>query len=308
MSVISEIMGQMSNSNLDEQTRQIQLVGGVNFSTWPDLKWARGNAHAKALESNFIEWSASAPVSVEGVLRDDRQGINLVARVPRGIPKHEWALLLGDALHNFRSAFDALAWGMAHFSDAQPTKPKSIYFPICNNQKQWNDALKAWVGELPSELQKRLQIMQPYNYTPAGMPSILRMLHDLDIQDKHKDFLTVSADMNGLGFDGAVFKYNKPHVTAVPHLEMHTDVKFEDGVVLGTLHAGATIEMLGTFILRPSMRVQLTWEGQTFDVESILAQFTTETRRCLDILMHGLAPLEEGEDEWASLDVNRSQL
>lgn len=300
-------MEYMRNSGLDERTQPIQLVGGVNFSTWPDLKWARGNAHARSLESNFLMWSASAPVSVEGVLRDDRQGIDLIARVPRGIPKHEWAILLGDALHNFRSAFDALAWGMAHFNDAQPTKPKSIYFPICTSRKQWNDALKAWVRELPLELQNRLEIMQPYNYTPAGLPSILRMLHDLDVQDKHKDFLTVSVDMNGLGINGDVFKYEKPDVTAAPHLEMHTDINFEDGVLLGTLHAGATIEMLGKFVLRPSMRVQLIWEDQTFDVESILAQFTTETRRYLDILMHGLAPLEKEEDEWSPLEVNRSQ-
>ncbi|RNE67443.1 hypothetical protein [Cryobacterium tepidiphilum] len=282
---------------------QIHLVGGVNFSTWPDLKWARGNTHTKALEASFVEWSASAPVSVEGVLRDDRQGIDLVASVPRGIPKHEWALLLGDALHNFRSAFDALAWGMAHFNDAQPSKPKSIYFPICNDQKQWNDAVKSWVGELDPEFQHRLHVLQPFNYLPPGMLSLLRMLHDLDIQDKHKDFLTVSADMNGLSLDGAFFKYEDADVVATPRLEMRTDVKFGDGVVLGTLHAGANIETLGRMILRPVMQVQLTWEGQTFDVGSMLTQFVTETRRHLDILMHGLAPLDDGEGEWLPLDV-----
>lgn len=297
----------MTQHGPDEQTRpphQLHLVGGVNFSTWPDLKWARGNTHAKALEASLVEWSASAPVSVEGVLRDDHQGIDFVARVPRGIPTHEWALLLGDSLHNFRSAFDALAWGMAHFGDVEPSKPKSIQFPICNDEKQWKDTVKSWVGELNPEFQHRLHIMQPFNHAMAGKIWILRMLHDLDIQDKHKDFLTVSADLNTLSFDGAVFKYVDADEIATPRLEMTTDAKFGDGAVLGAIHAEATIEMVGEVFLRPAMRIQLTWEGQVIDVASMLAQLTTETRRYLDILMHGLAPLDDGEGDWAPLDVN----
>ncbi|SEA68116.1 hypothetical protein [Leifsonia sp. 21MFCrub1.1] len=297
----------MNQHGPGEQTQpppQIHLIGGVNFSTWPDLKWARGNTHAKALEASFLEWSASAPVSVEGVLRDDHQGIDFVARVPRGIPTHEWALLLGDSLHNFRSAFDALAWGMAHFGDSLPTKPKHIQFPICNDEKQWTDTVKSWVGELDPEFQHRLHIMQPFNYATAGQVWILKMLHDLDIQDKHKDFLTVSADMNGLGLDGAVFKYKDIDVIATPRLEMRTDAKFGDGAVLGSLHAGATIEMVGQVFLTPAMRVQLTWGGQVFDVASLLEQLATETRRYLDILMHGLAPSHNDEGDWAPLDVD----
>lgn len=284
-----------------EPPLQIQLVGGVNFSTWPDLKWARGNTHTKALEASFAEWMASAPVQVEGVLRDDRQGIDFVARVPRGIPKHEWALLLGDALHNLRSSFDALAWGMAHFSDAQPIKPKSISFPVCNDQRQWDNAMKSWVGELHPEFQRRLHILQPFNYVTLGTPSLLRMLHDLDIQDKHKDFLTVTGDMNGLSLDGVVFKYEDADMVATPRLEMKTNVKFGDGAVLGSLHAGATIETLGQIILRPAMHLQLTWEGQTFAIGSMLTQFVTESRRYLDILMRGLAPLDDVEDGSESL-------
>lgn len=281
-----------------EPTPRIRLVGGANFSTWPDLKWARGNTHAKALEASFVEWSASAPVSVEGVLRDDRQGIDFVARVPKGIPKHEWALLLGDTLHNFRSAFDALAWGIAHFNDTQPSKPKAIQFPICVDEKQWNDAVKAWVGELDPQFQDRIRIM-----LEPGSTSMLKMIHDLDIQDKHKDFLTVSADLNGLVIDGSFFEYEDHGVEATPRLDMRTDVTFGDGVVLGTLHAGATIKTLGQMILRPSMQVQLTWEGQTLDVGAMLPLFITETRRYLDTVMHGLDTPGEKEGDWRPMDV-----
>ena len=102
--------------------------------------------------------------SIDAVLREDRLGIDLVARAPKGIPKHDWSLDLGDALHNPRSAFDAVAWGMAHFKDAEPTRPKSVYFPICIDEKQWKKALNDWVGEIDPEFQERLRIMQPFTF------------------------------------------------------------------------------------------------------------------------------------------------
>ena len=283
-------------------TQQIQLVGGVNFTTWPDLKWSRGNSHVAALQSKFGEWHASAPASLDAVLREGRQGIDLVARVPRGIPKHEWSLDLGDALHNLRSAFDAVAWGMAHFNDATPTRPKRVTFPVCDNQKQWDLAVKEWVGEIHPQFQERLRVIQPFTYAP-GRITVLSMLHDLDIQDNHRDSLTVLADLDGINLGGS-FQYEDKDTQAFPRVEMRSDVKFEDGVVLGTIHAGAPIQMMHRMILRPGMKVQLTYRGTTHDVMPMLQQLIVETRRYLDILLAGLAsPDKRDGPDWSPLDV-----
>lgn len=277
----------------------IHLVGGVNFTTWPDLKWSRGNSHVALLQSKFGEWHASAPVSIDALLCENRLGIDLVARVPKGIPKHEWSLDLGDALHNLRSAFDAVAWGMAHFKDAEPTRPRRVGFPICEDEKQWDAAVKDWVGEIPAEFQERLRIMQPFTYVAPGAVSVLSMLHDLDIQDKHRDILTVSADVHGINLGGS-FEYEND-TQAVPRVEMKDDVKFGDGVVLGAIHAGAPIRMVGEMILRPAMKVQLTYRDTVYDVMPMLQQFVTETRRYLDILLFGLAPPDVPDGaEWSS--------
>ena len=288
-------------------TEPIRLVGGVNFTTWPDLKWSRANSHVATLQSKFGEWHASAPVSVDAVLREDRMGIDLVARVPKGIPKHEWSLDLGDALHNLRSAFDATAWGMAHFRDTEPTHPKSVYFPICTEEKQWKKAIGDWVGEIAPEFQERIRLMQPFTYVPAGQVSMLSILHDLDIQDKHRDILTVTADLEGVNLAGS-FQYDDPSAVAFPRVEMKDDAKFGDGVVLGTIHAGAPIQMVGQMILRPAIKVQLVHEGKTFDVMPMLQQFVHETRRHLDILLFGLASPEEPDAaEWLPMEAGPSQ-
>lgn len=283
-------------------TQQIRLLGGVNFSTWPDLKWSRANTHIAALQSKFGEWHASAPVSVEAVLRDDRLGIDLVARVPRGIPKHEWSLDLGDALHNFRSAFDALAWGMAHFNDAEPTRPKSVTFPICEDEKRWKDSVNAWIGDINPEFQERLRILQPFTHASDGV-SMLSMLHDLDIQDKHRDILTVSADLRSLNLDGS-FEYEDRQTSLMVRMETRQSVKFEDGVVLGTIHAGGRIRTVGEMIFRPGIAVQLTYKNTTHDVLTLLQQFAVATRRYLDILLCGIAAPGKSEGaEWLPMDM-----
>lgn len=258
------------------------------------------------MQSKFGEWLASSPVSVDAVLRKDAMGIDLVARVPRGIPKHEWSLDVGDALHNLRSAFDAVAWGMAHFDDAQPVRPKSVSFPICTDEVQWQRALSAWVGDIHPELKERLRVVQPFTYAPAGAASVLTILHELDIQDKHREMLTVTADLQEINIAGS-FEYEDHDTSAAPSVDMRTDIKFADGVVLGTINAGAPIRLVGQMILRPAMKVQLAHGGSVYDVVPMLQQLATETRRHLDILLFGLArQVDDDGGEWLPMNVGPS--
>jgi len=282
---------------------RIHLVGGINFSTWADLKWSRASGHFAILKARFEEWHASAPLSVESVLREDARAVDLVARVPCGFPTHEWALNLGDALHNLRSALDAVAWGMAHFDDAIPANPTKVTFPICSTETQWNAALKVWAGAIHPELQARLKVLQPFNYTNGAGDALLSMLHSLDIQDKHRDILTVTADLNEIGLDG-FFELEDPEAEMNIRLEMHSEAKFRDGVLLGTMHTGARVRLTGQLFLRPAVRAQLTHRESTYDAIELLEKFVVETRRYLDILMHGLAtPDDADEAQWSPLEV-----
>ncbi|MGK0722884.1 hypothetical protein [Leucobacter sp. W1478] len=287
---------------LDSQDSPLRLMGGLNFSTWPDLKWSRAKRHLASLEASFTEWHASAPVSAECVTRADQLGIDIMARVPRGIPSHNWALILGDAIHNLRSAFDAVAWGMAHFYEIEPSRPKRVTFPICSTEKQWRDALSDWVSEIRPDLIERLRLMQPFTYAPAGAKTVLEILHELDIQDKHRDILEVTIDLHSVDMNMS-FKYQDERTDAAPHLELFPDALFRDGVLLGTIHAGAPIETLGKSVLLPTVKVQLTFQETTYDVLELLKQLITESRRHLDILMGGLAPLVEEEADWHPVDI-----
>ena len=290
----------------DESTPNISLVGGVNFSTWPYLKWSRGNSHIAALQSSINEWHASAPASIDEVLREDSQGIDLVARVPRAIPTHEWALTLGDALHNLRSAFDAVAWGMAHFAGAEPRNPKKVQFPICDSTSKWNDVVRAWIGELDPQFQERIRVVQPFNYAPQGSHTVLSMLHELDIQDKHKDAMTVAARLQVLNLSGS-FEYIDPDSPTDVRIEMNPDTRLEDGAVLGTMYTGAPIRMVGQMLLQPGIQVQLTHGETTHDVMAMLGHLSTESLRYLGMLMHGVVtPDDAPEGGSGPIDVTDS--
>lgn len=264
-----------------------RLIPGVNFTTWPNLKWARANSHLAALRSEFDEWVASSPISVEGIVREDGQNIDLTLRVPRGgVPSHEWALTLGDALHNLRSAFDAVAWGMAHHDGAEPKRPRDVMFPVARTEDQWNRAVERWVGDLHPDFQHRLAILQPYTYAP-GVESIFTLLHDLDIQDKHQNLIAVSTNIESLEFEGG-FEYVDDGVEAEVQMTGHTVEGVADGAIVATLDAGAPVRPEVTLHARPLLSMMLEHKGQARDVNALLTQLVRETRRYLDILLRGV--------------------
>ena len=90
--------------------------------------------------------------------------------------------------------------------------------------------MNAWVGDIHPVLRDRLRIVQPFDLCAIGAASVLTTLHDLDIQDKHRDMLTVSADLQGS--TSLVPSIQDHDTSAAPSVDMRTDIKFADGVVL----------------------------------------------------------------------------
>ncbi len=271
-----------------ERPDLLQLAPGINFTAWGELKWARANRHLADLQTSFTEWHSSVPVFTEGIFRDD-ETIDVIQRAPRGVPIHEWALTLGDAVHNLRSAFDAVAWGIAHFGDGEPERPWQVEFPIARDAKQWRRSVERWIGKLDPEFQHRIETLQPFTYAAEADSSLLAILHDLDIRDKHRRTIQVSANVNRLDLRGAV-RYVDPSADAEPRLEMHAPAEgIHDGYIVATLHTGAPIHRDATFRLQPELTMVMEHNETTYDVSTFGVQLVTETRRYLDILYSGLA-------------------
>jgi hypothetical protein len=91
------------------------------------LKFRRGKEHLKALDDEFRRFHANETNGVVCEYDPERRQYVGRFKIFRPIPQHSWGLLLGDSVHNLRSALDYIAWRLA---GSDPTDLKTL-FPIC---------------------------------------------------------------------------------------------------------------------------------------------------------------------------------
>lgn len=96
------------------------------------------------------------------------EGNDLVVRVHirHEIPE-ELSLIVGDLLHNARSALDLLvtsaAWDFA-FESGSPLNPadeRKLFFPVTRTQSDFDKAAKKIEPYLSEEIMTRIRIVQP---------------------------------------------------------------------------------------------------------------------------------------------------
>jgi hypothetical protein len=106
------------------------------------------------------------------------------------------SLLIGDAIHNLRSALDHLAWQLVEAGGGVPDR--NTYFPICETSQQYASAIgKGEILKIAPEARNMIQLVQPY----VTMEQTLWLIHYLDIVDKHRLLLTVASAMDRWGVD-----------------------------------------------------------------------------------------------------------
>jgi hypothetical protein len=96
----------------------------------------------------------------------------------------EFSLMMGDAVHNLRSALDLLACQVFCLANPDDKDYSHLEFPIKNTPELYRDALNSkkfrLIGPQALSIFERLE---PYR---LGSDHDLWLLHRLDIQDKHR--------------------------------------------------------------------------------------------------------------------------
>lgn len=89
-------------------------------------------------------------------------------------------LLFGDVIHNLRTSLDLMASEIARFTSGDDEK---VHFPFSSDKTGLAEQIKSKrFNKCGTDAALLLQEVAPYH----GGNSLLRALHDLDIQDKHK--------------------------------------------------------------------------------------------------------------------------
>jgi hypothetical protein len=149
------------------------------------LKLARATRHLDELRDVVRKYLDSGPYRV--LRREDDSGDLVYSlQIVEAIPA-EWGAVVGDAVHNLRSALDLLAWQLVKSGGVQPTKV--TFFPISRTSTDFEHALKRCLRGAPPSALRFVRRLRPYS---GGNDKLVR-LHTLDIVDKHRVILIVGA-------------------------------------------------------------------------------------------------------------------
>lgn len=101
--------------------------------------------------------------------------------------------VIGDAIHNLRSALDLLAVELARTNPRNDHGVNGVRFPFCKEPSDLNEMIKrAKFTRAGPECVDALIALKPY---PDGNLA-LRALHDLDIRDKHVSLIVASCQIS----------------------------------------------------------------------------------------------------------------
>jgi hypothetical protein len=99
-------------------------------------------------------------------------------------------LIVGDAIHNLRSALDHLAYHLVCAGNSCPGPFTHVYFPIAENAAKYMTASPGKVKGIGKDAIKAIDAIEPYG---GGSGEIFWHLHTLDVSDKHRLLITVGA-------------------------------------------------------------------------------------------------------------------
>ena len=107
----------------------------------------------------------------------------------------EIGLIVGDAIHNLRSALDHLAYQLVISNGKIPTKQTA--FPVFDDATKYKAGLAGKVSGMAKSAIDEIDAAEPYQ---GGKGAGLWVLHYLDIADKHHALLIPLINVTGASF------------------------------------------------------------------------------------------------------------
>ena len=158
-------------------------------------KLGRAKQTTDVIEQEECAYLSGSPPPVRMV--GAHEGTEYVFRAfgPNSAPL-QFAILAGESIHHLRSSLDHIVWALVVKHIGLPNN--RIQFPICDTRDSFERALKAGVIKgVGSAAAKLIESVQPFT-SETPRQTILYVLHQLDIIDKHK-LLVVTATAAELG-------------------------------------------------------------------------------------------------------------
>jgi hypothetical protein len=158
-----------------------------------DSKFARARRLASELSAEVEGFLSGEPYRLEA---SEEPNGDLVYRVQvRAQPPIGWSVLIGDIVHNARSALDHLAYALVNKNGGTPDE--HTYFPISDQPTGFGAKIRKSLHGASKESKDVIRALEPWQ----GGDDILWRLHRLDIFDKHQLLVPVGAAHGGILVD-----------------------------------------------------------------------------------------------------------
>jgi hypothetical protein len=147
-------------------------------------KLSRAREIRDALEAEMDAFFASAPFST----RIEREGSWTVLRLgAKAEPPLRWSAMVGDMIHNLRSCLDVAVYQLVEQNSGIATEDHG--FPMSKAAHLYPGNADKKTAGIHSSARLRIDAAKPY---PGGNDD-LRLVHTLDIEDKHHLLLALAA-------------------------------------------------------------------------------------------------------------------
>ena len=197
------------------------------------IKIDRAKKHIKELEQIEVDYTASSSIQpISGF--PSVPGQPSISQITLHIDNFSGELnaVLGDVIHNLRAALDLLASDLCRINNQSAD---SVYFPFCHKAEKLDEAIKNknFHRAGPAAI-RLLREWKPY---PGGN-TMLRAIHDLDIQDKHQMLIPTTVAISSQLFADAHgnFVLNEDHRPAGARLHFPSDSVLAGEAIIKTLH------------------------------------------------------------------------
>jgi len=204
--------------------RKHELLSG------PLMKIERAKQHINDANRQVTEFLRKKPFELRVSEHRDPQRRIVYVKANQPIPS-VITLILGDTVHNLRSALDQLCWGMV---GSQAQTPKSVGFPFVERKDALGSAIATrQMNIAPEKVIKEIHALEPY---PSGN-KYLHAVKSLAETDKHRNVLVV-----GTGVEVTIPQLEAlihPHKTELPQ---NLIIAVVGDFVVNNLPPGAVVE------------------------------------------------------------------
>jgi hypothetical protein len=148
-----------------------------------DAKMIRAHENIEGIAREINEWFASIDVKIYLKNAPDNPFPWLVVHATDYIPPIRLSILVGECVHNMRSAIDNLVCGLA-LTLKSTCKCRDLAFPLYRDQAEWDEKVAKALKGIPPAAKDAIRQLQPWADTVSSNP--LTILNKLSNVDKHR--------------------------------------------------------------------------------------------------------------------------